>query len=149
MNKVLLVGNLTRDPEKRSTGQGTSVTSFTIAVSRRFKNADGGYDADFINCVAWRSTADFVAQYFQKGSRIGVVGSLQSRSYDDKNGNRRYVTEVNVEEVEFAGPRQSADAAPRAEQPAAAEPVAQPSADDIFGDELAEFQPLEDSELPF
>ncbi|MBQ3274275.1 MAG: single-stranded DNA-binding protein [Christensenellaceae bacterium] len=149
MNKVLLVGNLTRDPEKRSTGQGTSVTSFTIAVSRRFKNADGGYDADFINCVAWRSTADFVAQYFQKGSRIGVVGSLQSRSYDDKNGNRRYVTEVNVEEVEFAGPRQSADAAPRAEQPAAAEPVSQPSADDIFGDELAEFQPLEDSELPF
>ena len=149
MNKVLLVGNLTRDPEKRSTGQGTSVTSCTIAVSRRFKNADGGYDADFINCVAWRSTADFVAQYFQKGSRIGVVGSLQSRSYDDKNGNRRYVTEVNVEEVEFAGPRQSADAAPRAEQPAAAEPVSQPSADDIFGDELAEFQPLEDSELPF
>ena len=149
MNKVLLVGNLTRDPEKRSTGQGTSVTSFTIAVSRRFKNADGGYDADFINCVAWRSTADFVAQYFQKGSRIGVVGSLQSRSYDDKNGNRRYVTEVNVEEVEFAGPRQSADAAPRAEQPAAAEPVSQPSADDIFGDERAEFQPLEDSELPF
>ena len=149
MNKVLLVGNLTRDPEKRSTGQGTSVTSFTIAVSRRFKNADGGYDADFINCVAWRSTADFVAQYFQKGSRIGVVGSLQSRSYDDKNGNRRYVTEVNVEEVEFVGPRQSADAAPRAEQPAAAEPVSQPSADDIFGDELAEFQPLEDSELPF
>ncbi len=149
MNKVILVGNLTRDPEKRSTGQGTSVTSFTIAVSRRFKNADGGYDADFINCVAWRSTADFVAQYFQKGSRIGVVGSLQSRSYDDKNGNRRYVTEVNVEEVEFAGPRQSADAAPRAEQPAAAEPVSQPSADDIFGDELAEFQPLEDSELPF
>ena len=118
-------------------------------MSRRFKNADGGYDADFINCVAWRSTADFVAQYFQKGSRIGVVGSLQSRSYDDKNGNRRYVTEVNVEEVEFAGPRQSADAAPRAEQPAAAEPVSQPSADDIFGDELAEFQPLEDSELPF
>ncbi len=149
MNKVILVGNLTRDPEKRSTGQGKSVTSFTIAVSRRFKNADGGYDADFINCVAWRSTADFVAQYFQKGSRIGVVGSLQSRSYDDKNGNRRYVTEVNVEEVEFAGPRQSADAAPRAEQPAAAEPVSQPSADDIFGDELAEFQPLEDSELPF
>ena len=149
MNKVLLVGNLTRDPEKRSTGQGTSVTSFTIAVSRRFKNADGGYDADFINCVAWRSTADFVAQYFQKGSIIGVVASLQSRSYDDKNGNRRYVTEVNVEEVEFAGPRQSADAAPRAEQPAAAEPVSQPSADDIFGDELAEFQPLEDSELPF
>ena len=149
MNKVILVGRLTRDPEKRSTGQGTSVTSFTIAVSRRFKNADGGYDADFINCVAWRSTADFVAQYFQKGSRIGVVGSLQSRSYDDKNGNRRYVTEVNVEEVEFAGPRQSADAAPRAEQPAAAEPVSQPSADDIFGDELAEFQPLEDSELPF
>ena len=144
MNKVLLVGNLTRDPEKRSTGQGTSVTSFTIAVSRRFKNADGGYDADFINCVAWRSTADFVAQYFQKGSRIGVVGSLQSRSYDDKNGNRRYVTEVNVE-----GPRQNADMAPRTEQPAASEPVSQPSADDLFGDELAEFQPLEDSELPF
>ena len=149
MNKVILVGNLTRDPESRTTSQGTSVTSFSVAVQRRFKNADGGYDADFINCVAWRSTADFVAKYFQKGSRIGVVGSLQTRSYDDKDGNRRYVTEVSVDEVEFAGPRQSADAAPRTEQPQAAEPAAQPDANDLFGDELAEFQPLEDSELPF
>ena len=66
MNKVIITGNLTKDPEKRTTHQGTSVTSFTVAVQRRFKNQDGNYDADFINCVAWRGTADFVTQYFGK-----------------------------------------------------------------------------------
>ena len=105
MNKAILVGNLTRDPEKRTTPQGTSVTSFTVAVQKRFKNQDGRYDADFINCVAWRQTADFVAQYFSKGSRIGVVGSIQTRSYDDKDGNKRYVTEVVVEGISFTGER--------------------------------------------
>ena len=72
MNKAIFTGNLTKDPEKRTTQHGTSVTSFTVAVQRRFKNQNGNYDADFINCVAWRGTADFVAQYFSKGSRIGA-----------------------------------------------------------------------------
>lgn len=103
MNKVMLVGNIVRDPEHRTTPNGTSVTTFTVAVQRRMKNAEGRYDTDFINIVAWRSTADFVAKYFGKGSRIGIVGTIQSRSYDDKNGEKRYVTEVIAEEVEFVG----------------------------------------------
>ena len=150
MNKAILVGNLTRDPEKRTTPQGVSVTTFTVATQKRFKNADGGYDADFINCVAWRATADFVAQYFVKGSRIGVVGSLQTRSYDDKNGNKRYVTEVVADEVEFCGPKNGGDSqgyAKPGREPASQ--VQQPDADELFGDELSEFQPIDDAELPF
>lgn len=141
MNKVVLVGNLTRDPEKRTTPQGVSVTAFTVATQKRFKNADGGYDADFINCVAWRATADFVAQYFVKGSRIGVAGSLQTRSYDDKDGNKRYVTEVVADEVEFCGSKKANSKPDNAanEQP-------QETVDDIFGDELSE---IYDEDLPF
>ena len=103
MNKTILVGNLAKDPERKKTPVGTPVATFTVAVRRSFKNENGNYNADFINCVAWRSTADFIANYFRKGSKIGIVGSLQSRSYDDKNGNKRYVTEVLVDEVEFCG----------------------------------------------
>ncbi len=143
MNKAIIVGNLTRDPEKRTTPQGTSVTTFTVAAQRRFKNQSGGYDADFISCVAWRGTADFVAQYFSKGSRIGVVGTIQTRSYDDKNGNKRYVTEVVVDEVEFAGGKKS-----DATDTQASSPVNQEDKD-LFGDELDAFAPVDDPNLPF
>ena len=151
MNKAILVGNLTRDPERRTTPQGTSVTTFTVAVQKRFKNQQtGAYDSDFINCVAWRSTADFIAQYFQKGSRIGIVGSIQTRSYDDKNGNKRYVTEVVVDEAEFCGSKNNSDnrgySRPQESQVV---PEPQPDADDIFGEELSGFQTIDDSELPF
>lgn len=142
MNKAILVGNLTKDPEMRTTPNGVSVTSFTVAVQRRYKDADGNYQADFINCVAWRSTAEFVAKYFTKGSRIGVVGTIQTRTYDDQNGNKRYVTEVVADEVEFAGSKpQSQDMQ---------EPTKQESrtADELFTEDLADFQPLDDSELP-
>ena len=150
MNKAILVGNLTRDPEKRTTPQGTSVTSFTVAVQKRFKNQDGRYDADFINCVEWRQTADFVSQYFSKGSRIGVVGSIQTRSYDDKDGNKRYVTEVVADEVEFCGPK-NASGGEYDQRPAAqsAQKAAQPAAEDLFGEELSDFTPIDDAELPF
>ena len=148
MNKAILVGNLTKDPEKRSTPNGVSVTTFTVAVQRRMKNSEGRYDADFINVVAWRSTADFVAKYFSKGSRIGVVGSIQTRSYDDKNGNRRYVTEVVADEVEFAGSKSSGgDSGYGAQREAKTE--SQPTADDLFGDEISDFEPIPDPELPF
>lgn len=102
MNKVILMGRLTRDPELKQTQSGVSVCSFSIAVNRRFKNAEGNYDADFINCVAWRQTGEFVGKYFAKGRMIAVVGSLQTRNYE-KDGQRHYVTEVNVEEVHFCG----------------------------------------------
>lgn len=106
MNKVLLMGRLTKDPEVKKTQSNLSVCSFSIAVDRRFKDANGNKQTDFINCVAWRTAADNIGNYFHKGSRILVTGSLQSRSYDDQAGNKRTVIEVLVEEVEFVEPKQ-------------------------------------------
>lgn len=101
MNKVVLMGRLTKDPELRYTpSNNTSVCQFTIAVDRRFKT-EGQPQADFIPIVAWRQTAEFVCKYFTKGSRIAVVGSIQTRTWDDNNGARHYVTEVVADEVEF------------------------------------------------
>ncbi|MDL2238431.1 single-stranded DNA-binding protein [Christensenellaceae bacterium OttesenSCG-928-K19] len=153
MNKVILVGNLTRDPELRTTSGGISVTSFTVAVSRRYKSQDGQQQADFINCVAWRSTADFVAKYFVKGSKIGLSGSIQTRTYDDANGVRKYVTEVVAEDVEFVTSKAQnpgGAGADRGDAPAAGQQQqAQANADDLFAEELSDFQPLDDAELPF
>lgn len=101
MNKAILVGRLTRDPELKSTANGTNVCSFSVAVNRRYKNAEGNYDADFINCTAWRQTAEFVSKYFTKGRMIGVIGNIQTRNYDDKDGKKVYVTEVAADEVYF------------------------------------------------
>lgn len=94
INNVVLVGRLTRDPELRYTGSGTAVASFTLAVNRNFKNQSGQIEADFINCVIWRKPAETMAQYAHKGSLIGVTGRLQSRSYENQQGQRVYVTEV-------------------------------------------------------
>ena len=98
LNKVILIGNLTKDPELKQTPSGVSVTSFSIGVSRKYSGSDGNRETDFINIVAWRSTAEFIAKYFRKGSGISIVGSLQVRSYDS-NGQKRYVTEVVAEEA--------------------------------------------------
>ena len=103
MNKVILVGRLTRDPELRSTTSGFNTANFSVAVQRNFKNKDGNFDADFINCVAFRNQADFISKYFKKGNMIGLEGRIQSRSYDANDGTKRYVTEVLVENVEFVG----------------------------------------------
>ena len=102
MNKVILMGRLTKDVEMRQTPNGVSVARFTIAVNRRFAK-EGQQQADFINCVAWRQTGEFIARYFQKGSMIAVVGSIQSRSWDGQDGKKQYATEVNVEEAYFTG----------------------------------------------
>jgi len=101
MNKVILVGRLTKDPEVKTTQNQIEVCSFTIAVDRKFKTASGERQSDFISCVAWRQQAKLLGQYFQKGHRIGIIGNLQSRSYDDKDGKKVYVTEVSVDEIEF------------------------------------------------
>ena len=93
INRVVLVGRLTRDPELRKTQSGTSVCSFTMAVGRRV-STQGQPDADFINCVAWNKTADLMTQYLHKGSLIGLEGRIQTRSYDNQQGQRVYVTEV-------------------------------------------------------
>ena len=101
MNKVELVGRLTKDPEVKLTSNQTQFCNFTVAVDRRFKDSNGQRQADFISCVAWRQTAAFIQKYFRKGSRIGLVGSIQTRNYEDQNGQKRYITEVVVDEAEF------------------------------------------------
>ena len=106
MNKAILVGRMVKDPELRTAANGTSVCSFTVAVNRRFKNADGGYDADFINCVAWKNTSEFIGKYFKKGQQIALVGSIQTRNYDGKDGKKVYVTEVAVDEAYFVGDKE-------------------------------------------
>ena len=103
MNKVILMGRLTRDVEMRQTPNGVSVARFSIAVDRRFSGKDGQRQADFINCVAWRQTGEFIARYFQKGSMIAVVGSIQSRSWDGQDGKRQYATEVIIDNAFFTG----------------------------------------------
>ena len=107
MNKSILIGRLTRDPELKTTNSQVAVCSFSIAVDRKFKNANGDREADFIGCVAWRQTAEFIAKYFRKGSKICVEGSLQSRSWDDAEGKRHSVIEVVVDQAEFVEAKDS------------------------------------------
>lgn len=103
MNKCTLVGRLTKDPEIRySQGENATATArFSVAVNRRFKNAEGNYDADFINCVAFGKTAEFLEKYFKKGMAIGLTGHIQTGSYTNKDGQKVYTTDVIVEETEF------------------------------------------------
>ena len=133
LNKVILAGRLTADPELKTTPAGLSVTSFTVAVDRRF-----GKDkqTDFICCVAWRQTAEFVTKYFVKGSAICIVGSIQTRKYTDKNGNKRTAVEVVAEEATFCeGKKNTAEGAEMPE----AEHYTQPEA----------YAEADDSDLPF
>lgn len=101
LNKVILIGNLVADPELKKTPNGVSVTSFRIAISRRFTKDGEAPQADFIDIVAWRNTAEFVTQYFNKGKPILVCGSIQSRNWTDQNGQKRYTVEVVADEVSF------------------------------------------------
>ena len=133
MNKVELIGRLTKDPEIRLTSNQTQFCNFTLAVDRRFKDANGQRQADFISCVAWRQTATFVQKYFRKGNRLAVIGSIQTRNYEDQNGQKVYVTEVLVDEAEFVE-SQSAPAQDAAPVPA---PVPAPT------------EPAQDVGLPF
>ncbi|USK33891.1 single-stranded DNA-binding protein [Bacillus sp. F19] len=105
MNRVVLVGRLTKDPELRYTPAGAAVATFTLAVNRSFTNQQGEREADFINCVVWRRPAENVANFLKKGSLAGVDGRLQSRSYEDQTGKRVYVTEVVAESVQFLEPK--------------------------------------------
>jgi single-strand DNA-binding protein len=109
LNKVVLAGHLTATPELRQTPNGVSVTSFSIAINRRFsRNAEGGQaqaNVDFVNCVAWRNTADFITRYFKKGSAICITGSIQTRNWTDQQGQKRYATEVVVDDAMFVDSR--------------------------------------------
>ncbi len=172
MNKVILIGRLTRDPELRYTGSNTPVATFSLAVNRPFTNQSGEREADFINCVVWRKLAETVKNYLSQGSQVAVEGRIQTRNYDDQNGQKRYVTEVIVENIDFVGSRrdnaqgqasQSAPAMPSANfnnQPTSTEATpydfsatpSSPAGANISSDSYAEFGSnieINDDELPF
>ncbi len=103
MNKVNLIGRLTADTELRYNSSNIAFTRFNLAVNRNFTNSDGEREADFISCVAWRKTAELINKHFSKGSEIGISGRIQTGSYEDKDGNKRYTTDVIIEEITFIG----------------------------------------------
>ena len=107
MNKVILVGNLTRDPELTETPSGVAVCRFAIAVSRDYASADGTRETDFFNITVWRGRAENCGKYLKKGNKVAVVGSLQTRSYEDKDGVKRNITDIIASEVEFLTPKGS------------------------------------------
>lgn len=110
MNKVTLIGNLTRNPESSATPAGISVCKFTLAVGRNYASASGERETDFFNIVAWRGLADSCGKYLSKGKKAAVSGRLENRSYEDKEGNKRTVTEINADDVEFLSPKEIDDA---------------------------------------
>jgi single-strand DNA-binding protein len=117
MNRVVLVGRLTKDPELRYTPNGIPCATFTLAVNRTFTNQQGDREADFINCVVWRKPAENAAKYLKKGSLAGVDGRIQSRNYEGQDGKRVYVTEVLAESVQFLEPKRESGYQPPSEPP--------------------------------
>lgn len=109
MNKVILIGNLTKPPEPRTTGSGTSICTFSIAVNRKYRAQDGSQSTDFFEIVVWRKLAENCARWLNKGKKVAVIGELQTRSYEAKDGSRRHVTEIVADEVEFLTPKQDAN----------------------------------------
>ena len=132
MNKVFLIGNLTKDPELTTINTGASVCKFSIAVNRRFANNDGNRDVDYFNINAWRGLGENCAKFLKKGSKVCVVGQLQTRNYDAADGTKRYVTDITADEVEFLN-RVGDGAGSSASAPASD----------------GGMQPLEDDSLPF
>lgn len=113
MNKVILIGNLSKPPELRTTNSGTSVCTFSIAVNRKYKAQDGSQITDYFGIVAWRQLAELCAKWLDKGKKVAVVGELQNRSYEAKDGTKRRVTEVLADSVEFLTPKNRAEQAPQ------------------------------------
>lgn len=144
MNKVILVGNLTRDPELITTNNGISLCRFTLAVQRRYASNEGEREADFINVVVWRAAADNCYKYLKKGSKAGVVGSMQTRSYDAQDGTKRYTTDVVAEEVEFLSSKTQSGQEEYSGD-------VQPSGSKSTGksDVVNKFEPIDDDNLPF
>ena len=143
MNKVILMGRLTKNPELRQFESGASSARFSIAVSRRFKNASGTYDADFFNCTAWRKTGEFISQYFHKGDMISIVGTLQNDKWTDEDGRDHISTQIIVDEAYFTGNKNDTTVAVQ-------KPVEDAEASGAFqGDFSDTLQSAEDDDLPF
>ena len=132
MNKCILVGNLARDPELTTTSNGVAVCRFSIAVSRRYANSDGERETDFLNIVVWRNLGENCHKFLKKGSKVGIVGNIQSRSYDATDGTKRYVTEIVAEEVEFLSNKTQDSEQPKSSN-----------------EEVSKLQPIDDDGLPF
>ncbi len=144
MNKAMLIGNLTRDPETTTTAGGVAKCSFTVAVQRRFANAEGVREADFIPVIAWRQLAELCARYLAKGRKVAVEGAIQTRSYDAQDGTRRYVTEIIADSVEFLSAAQHADPGPTP-PPERREPIKGKQ----MSMQNSGFTEVDDDELPF
>jgi single-strand DNA-binding protein len=140
MNKVVLIGNLTRDPELTTTANGVNFCRFTIAVSRNFSTSDGEREADFLPIIAWRAQADNCYKYLKKGSKVAVVGSVQTRNYEASDGTRRYVTEIVAENVEFISTKAAATEGADEDGQKAQAPKE---------DVVSKFEPIDDDNLPF
>lgn len=136
MNKVYLIGNLTRDPEPGTTASGVNYCRMSIAVNRRFANPDGTRDVDYFNITAWRGLADNCAKYQKKGNKIAVVGSIQTRTYDKQDGTKGFSIDISAEDIEFLSPKGDSGASVDGGQPVATTPV-------------NNLQPIDDSDLPF
>ncbi len=143
LNKVVLIGRLTKDPEVRYTNANTPVASFTLAVNRNFKNKDGNYDADFINIVAWRKLAELCSSSLHKGSLIAITGRIQTSSFEAKDGTRRYTTDVLADEIAFLE-KKSAKTYDSADENALFE-----KQDNNYGIPVDGFNPIDDDDLPF
>ncbi len=139
LNKVILIGNLVADPELKTTSNGLSVTSFRIGVQRRFAKDSAQQQTDFINIVCWRQTAEFVTRYFTKGRPILVCGSLQSRSYTDKDGNQRTAYEVVADEVSFVDKKTDREVSQYGNSPAFSTPNSDSAFEDISSDDALPF----------
>ena len=152
LNRIIIMGRLVRDPELRTTQSGVSVTSFTLAVDRDFKNRDSGEkNTDFIDVVAWRQTAEYICKYFAKGRMAVVEGRLQIRPYTDRDGNKRTAAEVVAENIYFGDSRRDGESgsyAPPASYGAPAQPSMGYSAPPMGGDQFAELAD-DDGDLPF
>ena len=134
MNKVILIGNLTRDPDYGETQSGISFCNFSIAVNRLYNDSNGERQTDFFNIKTWRGQADNCAKYLGKGSKVGVVGSLQTRTYEDNDGNKRNVTEIVANEVEFLSSANKSDDSGETTRAQRSRP---------------ELEPIDDGDLPF
>lgn len=138
MNKCIEIGRIATDIEMRTTQSGVSVATFKIAVNRRVKNAQGGHDADFIPVVLWRQQAEFLSRYGSKGDRVAVCGTVQTRSYDAQDGTKRYVTEINAEEVELLGSSRNGNSG-GGEQPQAQSTMQQQGFEEVDDDDQLPF----------
>lgn len=132
MNKVILIGNLTKDPKLSETSSGVAFCKFSIAVNRPFANADGDRETDFFNITTWRGQAEICAKYLAKGKKVCVIGSIQNRSYEDKDGNKRTATDIVASEIEFLSARSDDEEKPGKK-----------------GEEKPKLEPYDDDDLPF